>query len=138
MAVRQASAMNAADGPHVVAELTDNKHSELAVVAGAHHTVARSGLLNDALAFAAVSPETRPILIALQRPGGPIVRLVPAGELGLAGEHSFATVAAQTYQHGLLAIGTRSHRDSNFTVRLHSQRTEMLRLEPDDDVAALA
>lgn len=138
MAVRQATAMNAVDGPHVVAELTDNKHSELAVVAGAHQTVARSGLLNDAIAFAAVSPETRPILMALQRPGGPIVRLVPAGELGLAGEHSFATVAAQTYQHGLLAIGTRSHRDSNFTVRLPAQRTEMLRLEPDDDVAALA
>jgi Trk K+ transport system NAD-binding subunit len=137
MAVRQALAVNGGDDPHVVAELTDNKHAELAVVAGAHQTVARSGLLNDALAFAAVSPETRPILMALQKPGGPIVRLIRAGELGLAGEHSFATVAAQAYQHGLLAIGTRSHRDSSFAMRLHAERTEMLRLEPDDEVAAL-
>lgn len=65
------------------------------------------------------------------------VRLVSADELGLAGEHSFATVAAQTYQHGLLAIGTCSRRGMGFDLQLHARRTDVLRLAPDDNVAAL-
>ena len=137
MAVRQASPANGAEDPHVVAELTDNKHANLAAVACAHQTVARSGLLNDALAFAAISPETRPILLALQGRGGPSVRLVSADELGLAGEHSFATVAAQTYQHGLLAIGTCLRRGMGFDLHLNARRTDVLRLATDDNVAAL-
>ena len=57
MAVRRAATTDGRDrGPFVVAELTDNKHAELAVFAGAHETVARSALLGDAIAFAAVSP----------------------------------------------------------------------------------
>ena len=95
MAVRRAATTNGREpGPFVVAELTDSKHDELAVFAGAHETVARSALLGDAIAFAAVSPRARPIVAALQTPHGPTVRLIPAIDLGLVGEHTVAAIAA--------------------------------------------
>ena len=109
MAVRRATTTNARGrGPFVVAELTDSKHDELAVFAGAHQTVARSALLGDAMAFAAVSPRSRAIVAALQRPQGPTVRLIAAVELGLTGEHTVAAIAAAAQAHGALAIGTRT------------------------------
>jgi ion channel POLLUX/CASTOR len=137
MTVRRASPTIAGDGPFVVAELTDDKHADLAVFAGAHETVARSALLVDAIAFAAMSPEARPILDALQAPTGPSVKLIPATELGLVVEHSFATVAAQTYQHGLLAVGTRSRRGSRSELRIHVRRSEVLQLAEEDAVAVI-
>ena len=123
--------------PFVVAELTDNKHAELAVFAGADETVARSSLLGDAIAFAAVSPEARPILTALQTPAGPSVRLIPATDLGLVGEHSVAAVAARTYAEGLLAIGTRTHRGPRPQLRLHVRGGEIVRLSAEDEVAVI-
>lgn len=136
MAVRRASVAIARPAPFVVAELTDSKHADLALVAGARETVAKSALLGDAIAFAAVSPEARPILDALQRPDGPSVRLIPALALELVGEYSFAAVAAAAYQHGLLAVGTRSPEAAS-GLRLRVSRSETLRLGEHDEVAVI-
>jgi hypothetical protein len=137
MAVRRATTTNPRDrGPFVVAELTDNKHDELAVFAGAHETVARSALLGDAIAFAAVSPRARPIVAALQTPDGPTVRLIPAVDLGLTGEHAVAAIAARARAHGMLAIGTRTRTDRQ--LQLHVRRAETIRLGEHDEVAVIA
>jgi hypothetical protein len=156
MAVRRATTTNGRErGPFVVAELTDNKHAELAVFAGAHETVARSALLGDAIAFAAVSPAARPIVAALQMPHGPTVRLIPAIDLGLVGEHTVAAIAASAHAHGLLAIGTRrrthartstgtgtgtgtgTSRGPRSHLELHVRRTETVQLGEDDEVAVI-
>jgi ion channel POLLUX/CASTOR len=147
MAVRRAAATGKRrPGPFVVAELTDSKHDELAVFAGAHETVARSALLGDAIAFAAVSPRARPIVAALQTPHGPAVRLIPAIDLGLAGEYTVAAIAAAAQAHGVLAIGTR-HRAATRTstppgapshLQLHVRRADTVRLGETDEVAVIA
>jgi hypothetical protein len=140
MAVRRAATTNGhGRGPFVVAELTDSKHDELAVFAGAHQTVARSALLGDAIAFAAVSPRSRAIVAALQRPQGPTVRLIPAVELGLTGEHTVAAIAAAAQAHGALAIGTRTHtrRGPRSHLQLHLRGAETVRLTDDDEVAVI-
>jgi ion channel POLLUX/CASTOR len=137
MAVRRATTTTPRErGPFVVAELTDNKHEELAVFAGAHETVARSALLGDAIAFAAVSPRARPIVAALQTPDGPTVRLIPAIDLGLVGEHTVAAIAARARAHGVLAIGTRARTDRR--LQLHVRRAETIRLGEHDEVAVVA
>jgi ion channel POLLUX/CASTOR len=138
MAVRRASTTLPGDRPFVVAEFTDEKHADLAAFAGAHETVARSGLLGDALAFAVMSPDARPILDVLQGPTGPSVKLIPAPELGLVGEHRFSTVAARAYEHGLLAVGTRSRQGTTSELRLCVRRSEVLRLGDEDEVAVIA
>jgi Trk K+ transport system NAD-binding subunit len=140
MAVQRARTTNPrARGPLVVAELTDNKHDELAVFAGAHETVARSALLGDAIAFAAVSPRARPIVAALQTPDGPTVRLIPAADLGLVGEHTVAAIAARARAHGVLAIGTRTRtRIDDRRLQLHVRRAETIRLGEHDEVAVIA
>jgi Trk K+ transport system NAD-binding subunit len=137
MAVRRAATTNPREpGPFVVAELTDNKHDELAMFAGAHESVARSALLGDAIAFAAVSPRARPIVAALQTPDGPTVRLIPAVDLGLVGEHTVAAIAARARAHGVLAIGTRARADRQ--LQLHVRRAETIRLGEHDEVAVIA
>jgi hypothetical protein len=138
MAVRRASRTLPHGSPFVVAEFVDEMHADLASFAGAHETVARSALLGDALAFTAISPEARPVLDALGAMQRPSVKLIPASELGLLGEHRFAAVAARTYAHGLLALGIRSRQDGTSRLRLCVRRSEMLHLDADDDVAVLA
>jgi hypothetical protein len=147
MAVRRATSTNGRQpGPFVVAELTDSKHDELAVFAGALETVARSGLLGDAIAFAAVSPRARPIVAALQRPDGPTVRLIPAIDLGLTGEHTVAGIAAAARAHGMLAIGTRRStptqvhrsRGPRSQLQLRLRPAETVQLGEDDEVAVIA
>ena len=145
MAVRRATRT---DGhrPFVVAELTDSKHDELAVFAGAHETVARSALLGDAIAFAAVSPQARPIVAALQTPVGPTVRLIAASDLDLEGETTVAAIAAAAEAHGVLAIGTRRGPPARTTtppgsrarLQLHLRRAETIRLGETDEVAVIA
>jgi hypothetical protein len=144
MAVRRAATNNDRQpGPFVVAELTDNKHEELAVFAGAHETVARSALLGDAIAFAAVSPRARPIVAALQTPYGPAVQLIPAIDLGLVGEHTLTAIAARAQAHGVLAIGTRRRtppgtpRSPRSHLQLHVRRAQTIRLDEDDEVAVI-
>jgi ion channel POLLUX/CASTOR len=138
MAVRRATSTNGQrPGPFVVAELTDSKHDELAVFAGAQETVARSGLLGDAIAFAAVSPRARPIVAALQRPDGPTVRLIGAVELGLVGEHTVAVIAATARAHGMLAIGTRTRRGPRSQLQLQLRPAEIVTLAQDDEVAVI-
>ena len=146
MAVQRAGSSNGRQpGPFVVAELTDSKHDELAVFAGAQETVARSGLLGDAIAFAAVSPRARPIVAALQRPEGPTVRLIPAPDPGLVGEHTVAAIAAAARTHGVLAIGTRREtprqghppRGPRSRLQLRLRPTETVLLGPDDQVAVI-
>jgi ion channel POLLUX/CASTOR len=145
MAVRRAAATAGGQpGPLVVAELTDSKHDELAVFAGAQETVARSALLGDAIAFAAVSPRARPIVAALQTPPGPTVRLIAAVDLGVVGEHTVAAIAAAARAHGVLAIGTRRQAPPRSTARgpksslqLHVHRAETVRLGEDDEVAVI-
>jgi hypothetical protein len=154
VAVRRATTTNGrSPGPFVVAELTDSKHDELAVFAGGHETVARSALLGDAIAFAAVSPRARPIVAALQTPHGPTVRLIAAIDLGLVGEPTVAAIAAAARAHGLLAIGTR-RRTATATdtdtdtdtdtpgglrpqLQLHVHRAETVRLGANDEVAVI-
>jgi ion channel POLLUX/CASTOR len=138
MAVRRATTTLSGDGPFVVAEFTDEKHADLAAFAGTHETVARSALLGDALAFTVMSPEARPILDALQGPTGPSVKLIPATELDLVGEHSFSTVAARAYERGLLAVGTRSRQGAISELRLCVRRSEVLQLGEEDEVAVIA
>jgi hypothetical protein len=106
------------------------------VFAGAQETVARSALLGDAIAFAAVSPRARPIVAALQTPDGPTVRLIPAIDLGLVGEHTVAAIAARARAHGVLAIGTRARTDRRR--QLHVRRAETIRLGEHDEVAVVA
>jgi Trk K+ transport system NAD-binding subunit len=146
MAVRRAATTTGRPpGPFVVAELTDSKHDELAVFAGAHETVARSALLGDAIAFAAVSPRARPIVAALQTPHGPTVRLIAAIDLGLVGEHTVAAIAAAAHAHGVLAIGTRRRTPTDTDtpglfrpqLQLHVHRTETVRLGEDDEVVVV-
>jgi hypothetical protein len=146
MAVGRATSTNGRQPePFVVAELTDSKHDELAVFAGANETVARSGLLGDAIAFAAVSPRARPIVAALQRPDGPTVRLISANDLGLVGEHTVAAIAAAAHAYGVLAIGTRrrtaprvdTSRGPGSPLRLHVRQAETVQLGEDDDVAVI-
>jgi hypothetical protein len=149
MAVRRATPTDPRQpGPFVVAELTDNKHDELAVFAGAHETVARSALLGDAIAFAAVSPQARPIVAALQTPHGPTVRLIPAVDLGVVGEHTVAAIAAAAQAHGVLAIGTRlsaptptrtrTPQGPGSRLQLRVRRAETVRLGEHDEVAVIA
>ncbi len=145
MAVRRATSNHGlGHGPFVVAELTDNKHDELAVFAGAHETVARSALLGDAIAFAAVSPRARPIVAALQTPYGPAVQLIRAIDLGLVGEHTMTAIAARARAHGVLAIGTRRRtppgtpRSPRSQLQLHVRRAQTVRLDDDDEVAVIA
>jgi hypothetical protein len=123
--------------PFVVAELTDNKHAELATFAGADETVARSSLLGDAITFAAVSPEARPILTALQMPTGPSVRLMPASALDLVGKHTVAAIVARAHADGLLAIGTRTRRGRRSQLRVHVDNGEIVRLAAEDEVAVI-
>jgi ion channel POLLUX/CASTOR len=136
MAVQRAASTKL-PGPFVVAELTDSKHDELAVFAGAHETVARSALLGDAIAFAAVSPRARPIVATLQRPDGPTVRLIPAVELGLVGEHTVAAIGAAAHAHGVLAIGTRRRRGARSRLQLQLRPAETVQLDDDDEVAVI-
>jgi hypothetical protein len=134
---RAVTATAPARRPFVVAELTNNMHAELATFAGADETVARSSLLGDAITFAAISPEARPVLTALQQPTGPSVRLLPASGLGLVGEHSVAAVAARTDADGLLAIGTRARPGDGSQLRLHVRGNDVVRLGADDEVAVI-
>jgi ion channel POLLUX/CASTOR len=137
MAVRRATKTSGARGPFVVAELTDKKHVDPAMFAGAHKTVARSGLLGDAIALTALTPEVRPVLSALQGPNGPTVRAISAIELGLVGEHSFTEIAAEAHKHGLLAIGTRSGRGWTAKLRVHVRGSEVVNLVEEDEVAVI-
>jgi hypothetical protein len=137
IAVRRAMKTSGGGGPFVAAELTDKKHVDPAIVAGAHKTVARSGLLGDAIALTAVTLEARPVLSALQAPNGPTVRAVSAIELGLVGEHSFAEIAAEANKHGLLAIGTRSGRGWTAKLRVHVPGSEVVNLVEEDEVAVI-
>jgi hypothetical protein len=137
MAVRRASATVGGDGPFVVAELTDDKHVDPAIFAGAHKTVARSGLLGDAIALTAMTPQARPVLAAFQAPRGPSVRAIPATELGLLGEHPFAEIAAEAYKRGLLAVGTRPGRGRTAKLRVHVRGSEVVDLAEGDEVAVI-
>jgi ion channel POLLUX/CASTOR len=138
MAVRRAATANRGEGPLVVAELTDKKHVDPAMFAGAHKTVARSGLLGDAIALAAMTPEARPVLSALQGPKASSVQVIPAIELGLVGERPFAEVAGVAYKHGLLAIGTRSGRGRTAKLRVHVRGSEVVNLAEEHEVAVIA
>jgi ion channel POLLUX/CASTOR len=137
MAVRRAAATSPGDRPFVVAELTDDKHVDQAMFAGADKTVARSALLGDAIALNAVTPEARPVIAALQGPQGPSVRAIAAIELGLVGEHSFAEIAAEAYKRGLLAIGTRSGRGREAKLRVGVRGSEVVNLAEQDEVAVI-
>lgn len=138
MAIRRATATSGGDGPFVIAELTDRKHVDPAMFAGAHKTVARSGLLGDAIALTAMTPEARPVLSALQGPKASSVQAVSAIELGLVGELPFAEIAAVAYKHGLLAIGTRSGRGRAAKLRVHVDGSEVVNLAEEHEVAVIA
>lgn len=138
MAVRRAAATAGADGPFVVAELADKKHVDTAMFAGAHTAVARSGLLGDAIALTAMTPEARPVLAALHGPRASSVRAIPATELGLVGEHPFADIAAVAYKHGWLAIGTRSGPGRTAKLRLHVRGSEVVNVAANDEIAVIA
>ena len=137
MAVRRAAATSGGDGPFVLAELTDDKHLDPAMFAGAHKPVARSRLLGDAIALTAVTPEARRVLAALQEPQGPSVQAIAATDLGLVGERNFSDIAAEAYRHGLLAIGTRSGRGRAAKLRVHVRGAAVVSLAEQDEVAVI-
>lgn len=138
MAVRRATRARRDEGPFVVAELTDKKHVDLAMVAGAHKIVARSGLLGDAIALTAMNPEAMSVLSALHGPKAAFVQAIPASELGLVGEHPFAEIAGVAYERGLLAIGTRSGDGPTAKLRVHVRGSEVVNLAEINEVAVIA
>ena len=137
MAVRRAAEESGDVGPFVVAELAEDKHVELAMFAGAHKPVARARLMGDAIALTAMSPDARRVLAALQGPEGPSVRAIAARDLGLEGEHHFADIAAQAYELGLLAVGTRSGRGREAKLRVHVRGAAVVNLADEDEIAVI-
>jgi hypothetical protein len=137
MAVRRAVATSGRDGPFVVAELTDDKHVDPAMFAGAHKPVARSRLLGDAIALTAMTPEARPALAELQEPEGPSVQAIAAADLGLVGERLFSDIAAEAYRHGLLAIGTRSGSGREAKLRVHVRGAAVVNVAEQDEVVVI-
>jgi ion channel POLLUX/CASTOR len=137
MAVRRAAEESGDDGPFVIAELTDDKHVDLATFAGAHKPVARARLLGDAIALTAMAPDAWRVLATLQEPGGPSLRAISARELGVVGERPFIDIAAEAYKHGWLAIGTRSGRGREAKLSLHIRGAALVDLADEDDIAVI-
>lgn len=136
IAIQAASRTSELPGPLVVAELTDDKHAHLATFAGAHQTVSRSGLLGDAIALAATSPEANHPRRA-QRPNQTPGKARSGPRTRPVGDHPFATITARALEHGLLAVSTRSPATPSRGLRLSVRCGEIIQLARDDQVVTL-
>jgi Trk K+ transport system NAD-binding subunit len=111
--------------PRIVVELLNTKHVDLARVTGADDYVVSDAITSRLLAQLAEEPLRRPVLLSLYAAAGPSVRLIPAGELGLARDVGCDDVITTAYASGLLAVGWR--RDADVVLNPPTSRRVTLR-----------
>ena len=91
----------------LMVELVDPKSTALLPPMGVDDHVMSRAMAAQLLVQLAEEPARQAILASLYTPARPALRLVPAGELGLAGPQGMDTVVEMCETSGLLAIGWR-------------------------------
>jgi len=119
--------------PRIIVELLDSANLDLARLTGADDYVVSDAITSRLMTQLAEQPRRRDILLRLYAADGPSVRLVPAGELDLAGTVGFDDVVATAYAAGFLAIGWRS-RDK---VVLNPPTSQQMPLAADDQIVVI-
>ena len=123
--------------PRLVVELRDDEHVPLVELPGSDDLLV-SGTLGSQLIVQLVDqPARRDVLLTLYSHGAPTIRLLPAEQLGLAGDRPVADLVTKCYAVGLLAIGWRRSAARGGQLVLDPDTRTRVDLAPDDEVVVV-
>ena len=133
MALRRRLDANGGRSVDVIVELLDADDDPLARAWGATEVMVTPTMASRLIAQLADQPERRAVYLALYANGGPSIHLVPAQDLGLAGDVTMDEVARASVERGVLAVGWRR---SGVTT-LNPVEGEQIRLDPGDQIVVV-
>jgi hypothetical protein len=120
-----------------VVELLDVDNVPLAELSGPDDHLVSQAVGSQFIAQLAEQPERRAVFLQLYAADGPSLHLVPAADLGLAGELGTADIVAAAYSAGLLAIGWRRSDAHGGEMVLNPHESHRVHLGAGDEVVVV-
>jgi hypothetical protein len=123
--------------PRVLVEVLDSANVNLAQMTGADDFLVSDAIGSRLIVQLAEEPERRPILLTLYDPDGPSVHLVPAPQLGLAGETRAGEIFAAAAAVGVIAIGWRESIQRGGRATLNPKAYDLITLQEGDQIVVI-